>query len=59
MFSKQKNPIHHPPPTDRSRISLVIIDGDMFVRQTLTEIFTQTTDIQVASTLDNAEEAVH
>ena len=59
MFSKQKDPIHHPPPTDHSRISLAIIDGDMFVRQTLTEIFTQTTDIQVASTLDNAEEAVH
>ena len=59
MFSKQKDPIHHPPSTDHSRISLAIIDGDMFVRQTLTEIFTQTTDIQVASTLDNAEEAVH
>ena len=39
MFSKQKDPIHHPPPTDRSRISIVIIDGDMFVRKTLAEIF--------------------
>ncbi len=59
MFSKQKESIHYPPSSDHSRISLAIIDGDMFVRQTLTEIFAQTADIQVALTLENAEKAVH